>query len=57
MEIIKRVDGNDLLILLGFGSVGYGIYLMSPPLTPLIMGALMLVIGLFGAFRKGADNR
>ncbi len=57
MEIIKRVDGNDFLILLGFGLTGYGIYLIWPSLTPLILGALMLVIGLFGAFRKGADNR
>ena len=56
MEIIKRVDGNDLFIFIGFGLTGYGIYLIWPPLTPLIMGALMLVIGLFGAFRKGADR-
>ena len=53
MEIIKRIDGVDILILLGFGLIGYGIYLIWPPLTPLILGALMLIIGLFGAFRKG----
>ncbi len=56
MEIIKRIDGNDILILIGFGLTGYGIYLIWPPLTPLILGALMLIIGLFGAFRKGADR-
>ncbi len=56
MEIIKRIDGIDILILLGFGLVGYGIYLMWPPLTPLILGALMLIIGLFGALRKGASK-
>ena len=53
MEIIKKVDGNDLLIITGFLILGFGIYLIWPPLTPLILGALMLIIGLFGAFRKG----
>jgi hypothetical protein len=52
--IFGKVDGNDLFIIIGFGLVGYGIYLIWPPLTPLILGALMLIIGLFGALRKGA---
>ena len=56
MEIIKRIDGNDIFILIGFGLIGYGIYLIWPPLTPLILGALMLIIGIFGALRKGANK-
>jgi hypothetical protein len=56
MEIIKRIDGNDILVLLGFSLTGIGLYLIWPPLTPLILGALMLIIGLFGALRKGASK-
>ena len=50
--MIKRIDGNDALIVLGFGLLGYGLWLVWEPLTPLVLGALMLGIGLIGAIRK-----
>jgi hypothetical protein len=53
---MSRIDGNDVLIVTGLGSLGYGLYLIWPPLTPIILGALLLIIGLTGAFRKGASR-
>ena len=53
-DVIKRIDGNDVLIVCGFGLLGYGLYLIYPMWTPLVLGALILAIGLAGALRKGA---
>ncbi len=53
---MNRIDGNDVLIVSGLGLLGYGLYLIWPPLMPLVTGGLLLFIGLLGAFRKGADK-
>jgi len=45
--------GNDILIIVGLGLTGFGLYLIYPPLTPLVMGLILLVIGLWGSVRKG----
>ncbi len=54
MNFLKRIDGSDVMIIAGFGVMGYGLYLIYPPLTPLVIGIIMLLIGLWGAFRKGS---
>jgi len=56
MEIIKRVGMSDLFVLFGFGLTGYGLYLISPLLVPLILGSVMLITGLIGTYIKGADR-
>jgi hypothetical protein len=50
MRIADYLD--DLLIVSGLGLGGYGLWLVDPPLAYIIIGALMLIIGLFAAWRR-----
>ena len=52
MKFIKAIDITDILIVLGLGMVGYGLSLVSLPLAVGVMGGILLLIGLVGAYRK-----
>lgn len=49
----KYFDGSDILILIGMILISYGLYLIWLPLIPVVIGALIFMIGLMGAWRKG----
>ncbi len=49
-----KIDGNDILIILGLGIVGTGIGMLSIPAALIVVGGLMMVMGIFGSIRKGA---
>ena len=52
MEIIKRIESNDIFLIVGFLVMGYGLYLIWPPLTPLVMGFLLIIISIVGHWSK-----
>ena len=52
MKFIKAIDITDILIVLGLGMVGYGLSWVSLPLAIGVMGGILLLIGLVGAYRK-----
>ena len=52
MKFIKAIDITDILIVLGLGMVGYGLSQVSLPLAVGVMGGILLLIGLVGAYRK-----
>jgi len=55
LDVIKRIDGNDILILLGLGAAGWSLFRISPELAAGSIGAVLLLIGLIGAWRKGGQ--
>ena len=50
------IDGNDLLVVVGLGMVGAGLWMISVPLALCVVGGLLLVGGLVRAWRKGATS-
>jgi len=44
---------DDILILSGLILLGVGLWLLHPPLALIILGAILLLIGLVAAWRKG----
>ena len=52
MRFIRAIDIADILIVLGLGMVGYGLSQVSLPLAVGVMGGILLLIGLVGAYRK-----
>jgi hypothetical protein len=50
---MSRFDGSDILIFFGMILMGYGLYLIWQPLTPLIIGLIIFGLGVFGAWKKG----
>lgn len=53
---MKWIDGNDILIFVGLVFMGYGLYLIWIPLTPLVIGLLLVLFGVIGAWRKGPNK-
>ena len=52
MKYIRAIDLADILIIVGLGMVGYGLSQVSVPLAIGVVGGILLVIGLAGAYRK-----
>jgi hypothetical protein len=48
------INENDILIFIGLVLVGYGLYLIWMPLVPLVIGALLFLVGIIGIWRKGS---
>lgn len=50
---LKSVDSNDILIVLGLMILGGGLAMVSWPLSLGVIGGLLVVFGLIGAFFEG----
>ena len=50
------VDGHDVLVVVGLGMVGAGLWMISVPLALCVVGVMLLGAGLLGAWRKGAGR-
>ena len=50
-----RVDLYDMLALAGWAMIGYGLSLVSVPLALCVLGAIVMVAGIVGAWRKGRE--
>ncbi|MUV39468.1 hypothetical protein JNUCC1_03346 [Lentibacillus sp. JNUCC-1] len=51
------MDLSDILIILGLILFGIGCYILSPPIAFIATGAVIFILGLFGALRpKGGDD-
>ena len=53
---MKRVDGNDVLIVLGLALVAGGVGLWSVPAALVVVGASLFALGVVGAMRKAGGN-
>lgn len=49
---MKRVDGNDGLIVLGLAMVAAGVGLWSVPAALVVVGVSLFALGVAGAIRK-----
>jgi len=52
---MKRVDGNDVMIVLGLAMVAAGVGLWSVPAALCVVGASLFALGLAGAMRKAGS--
>lgn len=50
------MDRYDALALVGLGILGYGLSRISIALALCVIGGVLLMIGIFGAWRKGAGG-
>lgn len=50
----SQLDGNDVLVVLGLTLLGAGLAAYSWRLALGVIGGLLVLIGLAGAWRKGA---
>ena len=53
---MKRIELDDFLIFIGILLLGAGLAMISIPLALGIIGGLLLVIGLVGAYFKGVKR-
>lgn len=53
---MSKIDINDVLIFGGLILMGFGLYLIWPPLTPLVIGSVLLAMGVMGTWRKGQSE-
>lgn len=44
-----KPDVWDVVTLLGLGSLGYGLYRVHPPLAFIVVGALVMLFGVWGS--------
>jgi hypothetical protein len=51
------MDRFDVLFLLGLVMVGWGLYLVYPPLALIVPGVVLGVVGLVGASSRAASAR
>lgn len=49
----RRVDLSDVLALVGLLLVGAGVWLLSPAAALIVVGSVLLVVGLAGAWVRG----
>lgn len=54
--MLKAIDGNDVLVVVGLGMVGAGLWMVSVPLALCVVGTVLLIGGLVGAWQKGATS-
>lgn len=52
-KIVKKLDGFDWMILLGFAAFCVGIGLLSVPAAVITAGLLLMTGGVIGAMAKG----
>jgi len=50
---MNRVDPYDLLAFVGWVMLGYGLGSISVPLAAGVLGGLLILAGILGAWRKG----
>jgi hypothetical protein len=50
---MSRLDPYDVLALVGWLMLGYGLGSISVPLAAGVLGLLLILAGLTGAWRKG----
>lgn len=48
-----RIDASDVLIVMGLLLLGAGLWWLSPPLALIIVGTVLLLVGLVGAWLRG----
>lgn len=47
------VDINDILVIVGLSSVGYGLWQIYPPAALIIIGCALFVMGMRGSRGEG----
>jgi len=45
------IDGYDVLAIVGLGTLGYGLSLISVPVALCAVGGVLLVVGILGAWK------
>lgn len=50
-------DFYDVLVMAGIGLLWYGLYLVSLPLSMGVLGAILFLMGLAGAWLKGGREK
>ncbi len=48
-----RIDVYDALAMIGLILLGTGLWLVWPPVSLIVVGAIMLIVGTVGAARQG----
>lgn len=51
--MIKKLDENDVISILGLVLLGVGLYLVDLALALSVVGGILLVVGVLGAMRRG----
>jgi hypothetical protein len=49
---MRRVDATDLLAVVGLGTLGAGLWMIWPALALIVVGSLLLVMGIVGAWLR-----
>lgn len=48
------IDLYDVLAIVGLGAMGYGLSMISVPAALCVVGGVLLLVGMLGAWWKGA---
>lgn len=48
------IDRYDVLAIVGLGTVGYGLSMISIPVALCVIGGILFVLGILGAWWQGA---
>lgn len=52
----RWVDGCDVLAAVGLGLLGAGVAMVSVPAALIVTGAVLMAMGIVGAYRKGSGR-
>ena len=55
MQLLKNIDGYDILISLGILTLGIGIGFVSIPIALMVTGGILMALGILGAAAKGRN--
>lgn len=48
-----RIDASDVLVFCGLLLLGAGLWWLSPPAALIVVGVVLLIVGLVGAWLRG----
>ncbi len=53
---MKKINGNDVLFVVGLGLLGYGLFLVYMPLAFIVPGMVLIVLAVLGARSKAVKS-